>query len=78
MPTREFNIVFPSCAHIQALIRGRRRATAVNADYYYVLRSTPVDRTMQKDAVTLLNAQGMMHFARAVMWVLQEVYGNGT
>ena len=74
MPTREFNIVFQLC-HIYKHLFEEGVGLRQLMDYYYVLRSTPVDETMQKDAVNIIKRSGMMRFARAVMWVLQEVYG---
>lgn len=74
VPTREFNIVFQLC-HIYKHFFEEGVGLRQLMDYYYVLMSTPVDANCQRDAVSIIRRSGMSRFARAVMWVLHEVFG---
>ncbi|MDD7317927.1 MAG: nucleotidyltransferase family protein [Prevotella sp.] len=74
MPTREFNMVFQLC-HIYKHLFEEGVGLRQLMDYYYVLKSTPANAGKQHDAVRIIRRSGLSRFARAVMWVLQEVFG---
>ena len=74
MPTREFNIVFQLC-HIYKHIFEEGVGLRQLMDYYYVLTNSKRNVREEQDAVRIIRSSGMHRFARAVMWVMQEVFG---
>ena len=74
MPTREFNMVFQLC-HIYKHLFEEGVGLRQLMDYYYVLKNTPINTEKQQDALMIIRRSGMLNFAKAVMWVMQEVFG---
>lgn len=73
VPTDEFNRVY-ILLHIYGHLFGEGIGLRQVLDYYYVLRQ-PASECDKEHTVRILKKLGMLRFARAMMWVQQEVFG---
>ena len=73
VPTAEFNRVY-ILLHIYMHLFGEGIGLRQVLDYYYVLRQPDTAESKQR-TVAMLRQLRMVRFARAMMWVLQEVFG---
>ena len=73
VPTDEFNRVY-ILLHIYMHLFGEGIGLRQVLDYYYVLRQ-PATAESRERTVEILRQLRMLRFARAMMWVQQEVFG---
>lgn len=73
VPTAEFNRVY-ILLHIYMHLFGEGIGLRQVLDYYYVLRQPTTEESRER-TVEMLRQLRMLRFARAMMWVLQEVFG---
>ena len=73
VPTAEFNRVF-ILLHIYMHLFGEGIGLRQVLDYYYVLRQPATAESRERTVATLRELR-MMRFARAMMWVMAEVFG---
>ncbi|MBR4312487.1 MAG: nucleotidyltransferase family protein [Bacteroidaceae bacterium] len=73
VPTAEFNRVF-ILLHIYMHLFGEGIGLRQVLDYYYVLRQPATAESRERTVATLRQLR-MMRFARAMMWVMAEVFG---
>lgn len=73
VPTAEFNRVY-ILLHIYMHLFGEGIGLRQVLDYYYVLRQ-PATAESRERSVAMLRRIRMLRFARAMMWVQQEVFG---
>ena len=73
VPTAEFNRVY-ILLHIYMHLFGEGIGLRQVLDYYYVLRQPDTAESRERTVATLSGLR-MMRFARAMMWVMAEVFG---
>ena len=73
VPTDELNRVY-ILLHIYGHLFGEGIGLRQVLDYYYVLRQ-PATEADRENTIRMLKKLGMLRFARAMMWVQQEVFG---
>lgn len=74
-PTIEFNLVF-LMAHSHRHLFSEGLGLRQMMDYYFALKNARSDENIDFPKVrNLLNDFGLSRFAKAVMWILQEVFG---
>lgn len=73
VPTAEFNRVY-ILLHIYMHLFGEGIGLRQVLDYYYVLRQPATAESRERTVATLRELR-MMRFARAMMWVMAEVFG---
>ena len=73
VPTAEFNRVY-ILLHIYMHLFGEGIGLRQVLDYYYVLRQSATAESRERTVATLRQLR-MLRFARAMMWVQQEVFG---
>lgn len=73
VPTAEFNRVY-ILLHIYMHLFGEGIGLRQVLDYYYVLRQPTTEESKARTAAMFRQLR-MLRFARAMMWVLQEVFG---
>lgn len=73
VPTDEFNRIY-ILLHIYGHLFGEGIGLRQVLDYYYVLRQ-PATEADRENTIRMLKKLGMLRFARAMMWVQQEVLG---
>lgn len=73
VPTDEFNRIY-ILLHIYGHLFGEGIGLRQVLDYYYVLRQ-PASEADRENTIRMLKKLGMLRFARAMMWVQQEVLG---
>lgn len=73
VPTAEFNRIY-ILLHIYMHLFGEGIGLRQVLDYYYVLRQADTVESRERTVATLRKLR-MMRFAKAMMWVLHEVFG---
>lgn len=74
VPSDEFNAIF-ILAHIYKHLIVEGIGLRQVLDYYFVLKSAHFDDEQKEHICQLLKSFAMMKFAKAVMWILQSVFG---
>ena len=74
VPTARFNTVY-QLGHMLIHLFDEGLGLRQVVDYYYVMKNQDISQEERKELISTIRNLGMMKFARAVMWIENEVLG---